>query len=50
MSAVHARGMKGGSEVGVKVIPHGPWVSAMYEVSKNVFGKAVLSLVAEFQK
>ena len=26
------------------------WVSAMYEVSKNVFGKAVLSLVAEFQK
>ena len=26
------------------------WVSPMYEVSKNVFGKAVLSLVAEFQK
>ena len=26
------------------------WVSSMYEVSKNVFGKAVLSLVAEFQK
>ena len=26
------------------------WVFPMYEVSKNVFGKAVLSLVAEFQK
>ena len=26
------------------------WVYQWYKVSKNVFGKAVLSLVAEFQK
>ena len=26
------------------------WVYHWYKVSKNVFGKAVLSLVAEFQK